>query len=395
LKVVILNNDFRVYWKGRLIYLRQYLTAQKIDFHAIELFGKGSPYSFDEYNNSLNWWSCLFADNSASELSISNIQSSLFKKLDAINPDVIIAPSIVFFAGALGIRWAKKNRKKFIMFDDATPGQVKRNFIVQWVKNLIFEQVNGFWFPTKGYFNEFSYLSNKGVHFFYGFNSIDNSFFKLSGKPLLNHKTIICVARLVPVKNLDTLIKAWQVIESLNTGYRLAIVGNGPEYHALNTLKLDLNLKTVDFLGIIANENLLEFYSKADAFILPSLSESWGLVVNEAMAAGLPVLLSHNINASKYLLKEGVNGYGFDPLNVADIAQVIKKYIDTDITSKQLMSANSLEIIDDMSYEKMGIQLAKALQIITEQKYKRPSFLAAQIINTWNGRYNTTGWDKL
>ena len=113
MKVVLLNNDLRVYWKGRLVYLRNFLGSKKINLYAIELFGKGSPYSFDDYDNEEKWWTCMFPQNSAGELSKEDIRKGVFSTLDKINPDVVIASSIVFFAGALGIRWAKKNKKKF------------------------------------------------------------------------------------------------------------------------------------------------------------------------------------------------------------------------------------------------------------------------------------------
>jgi glycosyltransferase involved in cell wall biosynthesis len=395
LKVLILNNDFRVYWKGRLVYLQRFLASQNISFYAIELFGNGSPYSFDTYDNNESWWTCLFPQNSSEELSKKDIEKALFLQLDKINPDIIIASSIVFYAGALGIRWAKKRKKKFVMFDDARHSQFKRKFLIQWVKDLIAEQADGFWFPSKNYYEAYAYFHNKGVSFFYGFNCIDNKLFKFEGEKQSHHKTIICVARLVPIKNIDNLLKSWQLIEKNNSDYKLVIIGDGPEYDILNQLKSDLNLKAVEFLGAIDNEVIPRYYFNAGAFILPSLSESWGLVVNEAMAAGLPVLLSHNVNAAKDLLKEGINGFGFDPLDVNSMADAISKYINSDIQAKKSMSNSSLEIIDLMSYENMGVQLFDALISIKQQKNKRPGLLASLVINLWYGRYNKSGWDKL
>ena len=395
MKVLILNNDFRVYWKGRLVYLQRFLTSKKISFYAVELFGNGSPYSFDAYDNNETWWTCLFPENSSDELSKTDIEKALFSALDKIEPDIIIASSIVFYAGALGMRWAKRHKKKFVMFDDARHLQFKRQFLVQWVKNRITEQSDGLWFPSKDYYNDYSYFHNKGILFFYGFNCIDNKKFKLTEKKQLDHKVIICVARLVPVKNFDNLLRSWQIVEERKSNYKLIIIGDGPEYDHLIKLRSDLNLNTVEFLGAIDNENVAGYYFNADAFILPSLSESWGLVVNEAMATGLPVLLSDQINAAKDLLKEGVNGFGFNPLDVNNMADAISKYIDLDIEKKELMSNKSLNIIDSMSYEKMGLQLLDALISIQQQKNKPPGVLASFIINLWYGRYNKAGWDKL
>ena len=145
----------------------------------------------------------------------------------------------------------------------------------------------------------------------------------------------------------------------------------------------------------MGNDKLPAYLGSADAFVLPSFSETWGLVVNEAMAAGLPVLLSRTVNAANDLLKDSVNGFGFDAFDTGDIARAILQYIRLDEHTKDLMSAASLQIIDSMSYQKMGLQLMAALLTISATKYKTPGFIAAAIIANWHGRYNTSGWDKL
>ena len=124
-------------------------------------FWQRLSYSFDTYENKEQWWTCLFPDKSYDEISISEIRETFLNKLNAINADVVIAGSIVFFAGALGLRWAKNNRKKFIMFDDAKPSQIKRNFFVQWVKDLITRQIDGLWLPSKDYDEAYLKLIDK------------------------------------------------------------------------------------------------------------------------------------------------------------------------------------------------------------------------------------------
>ncbi len=392
LKVVILNNDFRVYWKGRLVYLRQFLADQAISFNAIELFGRGSPYAFDAYDNKEAWWTCLFPANSAGELTSKEIRKALFAALDHLDPNIVIAPSIVFYAGALGIRWAKKRDRKFIMFDDATPAQFRRNPVVQWVKDTIIRQSDGLWFPSPRYYAAFPLLRRAGIHFFSGFSCINNRHFKPAEKNGLNHHLLLCVARLVPIKNLDNLLKAWQQVERQSTGYRLVIIGDGPEREALKKSESGFGLTTVDFAGAADNRELPGYYAGADAFILPSLLECWGLVVNEAAAAGLPLLLSHTINAGGDLLEEGVNGFAFDPLDTGSIAEAILTYIALTPGAKRRMSENSLRIVDAMSYEQMGMQLTEALHSIAGSSRHPAGILAATVRNLWPGRYDTTAW---
>lgn len=384
-----------MYWKGRLLFLRKFLATKNIDFYAIEFFGKGSPYSFDNYENQEQWWSCLFPDNSYEEISISKIRETFQLKMDEINPDIVIGGAIVFFAGALGIRWAKNNHKKFIMFDDAKPSQVKRKLIVRTIKNLIIRQVDGLWLPSKDYDKAFLELVHKNTILFHGYNCIDNELFRFKEKKEMNFTTIVCVARLVPIKNIDYLLRAWNIIEQRRPDYKLVIIGDGPEFVSLNELTLKLGLKTVFFLGAVNNRDIPTYFNNSVAFVLPSLSESWGLVVNEAMAAGLPILISNKINASNALLQEGVNGFSFEPSDIENIAEKISQFIELNLIDKIKMSDSSLEIINRMNYENMGDELLNAVFNLSHEKVKKLPILALLLINIWHGRYNTAGWNKL
>lgn len=395
MKVVILNNDFRVYWKGRLLYLHRYLASHNIDFFAVEIFGKGSPYAFDGLYDEQSWWTCLFPDKSSADLSKFKIRKAIHSTLDSLKPDIVIGPSIVFFPGALGISWVKSNKKKFIMFDDAKPSQIQRSRVIQTIKNLIISQSDSLWLPSNSYKAEYAFFSNKGTHFFYGFSTIDNDFFRLGANYNAQNKSLVCVARLVSIKNIDSLLRAWQQVEKRNTSYRLIIIGNGPEEEGLKRLNLLLGNTTVDFVNVVDNEALPAYFKSANAFILPSLTETWGLVVNEAMAAKLPVLLSNTINATDDLLDNGVNGFGFNPLDENDIYTAILKFIDLSDEAKQAMSLASAHIIDAFSYERMAAQLLKELKRLLEKPYKKPKLIAGIIIQLWYGRYNTAGWDNI
>ena len=322
------------------------------------------------------------------------IATRLFKVANDLNADVVIGPSIVFYAGALGLRWAKKNNKPFAMFDDGKTSQIKRNLVVQFVKNLLISQADALWLPTPDYDKEYTNDQLKSSIIFYGFDSVDNRLFKNPGKTTLTNKALICVARLVPVKNLDNLLRAWELVQNAGTGYQLIIIGDGPEQENLTSLKDKLRLTSVRFLGALDNSQIAEWYHQADALILASLWESWGLVVNEGMAAGLPLLLSKNVNSGESLLREGDNGYGFAPFNINEMAAAILKYIDLPVPEKERMSQLSLKVIDDMSYDKMGEQLLAALANLKSRNVKRPGKLAQIILGRWNGKYNVGSWDK-
>ncbi|TWR27588.1 glycosyltransferase [Mucilaginibacter pallidiroseus] len=370
------------------------MASNNIALDAIELFGSGSPYEFDTVDNSREWWRCLFPDNSSADLDGRTIKSELFKQLDVLKPDLVIGPSIAFYAGALGLAWAKANGRKFVMFDDAKPEQVKRSWLVQTIKNIITSQADAFWLPSPSYDEYHEKFRNDDTVVFYGFNCIDNDLFKPQNPQPSASKQIVCVARLVPIKNIESLLRAWQEVQNVSD-YKLKIIGNGLEEGKLRRLKANLNLSSVVFTNTVDNENLATHLHNANAFVLPSLSETWGLVVNEAMAAGLPVLLSTHINAATDLLQEGENGYAFNPYDIQSITKAIIKFINLPDNEKGLMSERSVGIIDSMSYHHMGANLLKALKQLETSKFKKPGVVASALIRRWHGRYNTAGWDKL
>lgn len=109
---------------------------------------------------------------------------------------------------------------------------------------------------------------------------------------------VLCAARLVPEKGLDTLAAAAEGLP----GVRVLVAGEGPERRTLES-RAGLSL-----LGSLDAAALREAYAAADVFALLSRREPWGVVVNEAAASGLPLLLSDRVGAAADLLRPGENG---------------------------------------------------------------------------------------
>lgn len=113
----------------------------------------------------------------------------------------------------------------------------------------------------------------------------------------------ICVARLMPVKNLEFLIDVFN-----KNGKSLTIVGRGPLESNLKALAYD----NIHFLGFVENDKLGEVYSEHDVFVLPSKSEVWGLVVDEALYWGLPVVVSDMVGSNIDMVQNPETGLIFD-----------------------------------------------------------------------------------
>ena len=129
--------------------------------------------------------------------------------------------------------------------------------------------------------------------------------------------------------------------------WRLVIVGDGPSRPELESFARDLGLgNRVVFRGFAGYQGLPGIYGLAKAFIHASTKDTWGLVVNEAMAAGLPVLVSEKCGCVSELVKDGVNGFTFDPWRSDEIAQKML-LIHRDSSLSQRMGRESAALIAD------------------------------------------------
>lgn len=122
---------------------------------------------------------------------------------------------------------------------------------------------------------------------------------------------VMCVGRLAPEKNLTDLVSAYQAMRCIQPRTRLVLVGDGPARQALQSACPEAILA-----GSRTGDDLPVHYASADAFLFPSLTETFGNVTPEAMASGLPVL-AYDYAAAAQLIKPGDNGllaaYGAAP----------------------------------------------------------------------------------
>jgi len=141
------------------------------------------------------------------------------------------------------------------------------------------------------------------------YNPVDVSWFDRFAQ---NHRTPVTpghrylyVGQLIERKNIASILRSFAAIK--NDGDTLTIVGDGPLNENLKKLSFGLGIaKSVDFVGQKVQQDLAEFYAKSETLILASSSEVWGLVVNEALASGLHVIVSDVCGVAEFV--RGMNG---------------------------------------------------------------------------------------
>jgi glycosyltransferase involved in cell wall biosynthesis len=180
--------------------------------------------------------------------------------------------------------------------------------------------------------------------------------------------------RFVERKNLGRLIEAYaRYVGSLQEGngaWPLVLLGDGELKEELMALCADLGLPISDcecpenlklhsyklktpsegglvvFAGFRQIADLPAFYAGAGAFVHPALEEPWGLVINEAMASGLPVLSSRNVGAAEELVLDGETGYLFDPMNIEEMADAMAKVEELTPEARSRMGRAAREIVE-------------------------------------------------
>jgi glycosyltransferase involved in cell wall biosynthesis len=140
---------------------------------------------------------------------------------------------------------------------------------------------------------------------------------------------VLYAGSLIPRKDPMTLVEAFGDLSAQCPTARLRIAGSGPLHDPLQQLVQQRSLsKKVDFLGYLQGDALKTAYMASDLFVIPTLGhEGWGVVVQEALAAGLPVIASSRVGAAVDLLEGEQTGEVFTPGNSSILCKVLQKWI--------------------------------------------------------------------
>ena len=178
---------------------------------------------------------------------------------------------------------------------------------------------------------------------------------------------VLFAAKLSQRKHPDDLIRAAAVLADEKIAFHLVIVGAGEEEATLKALVAEHGLTNVTFPGFVNQAALAGVYSACEVFVLPSNDEPWGLAVNEAMAAGLPIVAASGVGCVPDLVIDGRNGASFPVGDVAALAAALRPIL-VDAQLRADMARASVEIISRWSYEQCRQGLQAALDSLPESR---------------------------
>lgn len=289
-------------------------------------------------------------------------------------PDVVVINGYSDAIMREAARWARKWGAGVILFSETTEGDRRRWWVVEEVKrHWVSRHVDCALVGGAAHRRYIMKLGIASERTWKGYDVVDNGYFSRRAEEVgrksaelrdvwrLPGQYFLYVGRLAPEKNLLRLLQAYRLFRESCSGFDLVLVGDGPQRSRLQRFSRSTGIQGLHWLGWMDSSTLPIFYSLAEALVLPSVSEPWGLVVNEAMACSRPVLVSNRCGCAPELVESGRNGFTFDPYNVNELAGVMLK-VAQDGCDRQAMGRASREIISHWSPELFAENLLKAAE---------------------------------
>ncbi|MCH7588950.1 MAG: glycosyltransferase family 4 protein [Chloroflexi bacterium] len=260
-----------------------------------------------------------------------------FQSLVNFHPNIVISGEFGF-RSLITWLYCRLSRAQQIIWSEETPHHAKNTSIFQrQIRRFLAKRSKGFLAWGKQaelYLHSLNIVASKIT---YCAQSVDNDFWstlnisdklQIRDKYNILGKVVLYVGSLIQRKGIEWLIKGWASLpEQIRSHNTLLIVGGGEQESTLKQLVNLTSAQNVIFTGAIPRRNLRQYYAIADVFVFPSLLDVWGLVVNEAMAAGIPVLCSRFAGCADELIIEGVTGNTIDPREINEFASFLAHWL--------------------------------------------------------------------
>lgn len=341
--------------------------------HGIEVAGR-DHYAWNPVQGEFPFHrTTLFRDRDYESLPKTELVRAVRNHLDEIQPDAVAINgwSVPEAMAALG--WCRKHgRIAILMSETFTPS---RSRIKEWVKKRRVRKfdaaiVGGAW--HREYLNRLGFPVHKIA---IGYDAVDNEFFARGADQArsaadalrrqygLPDKYFFANTRFLPRKNIHGLLTAYAEVASKVDGWELVISGSGQMESEWKRVAQELEIADrVRWCGFLQYEQLPTYYGLAACFVHPAHEEPWGLVVNEACAAGLPVIVGNRVGAACELARQGENGYVVDSKSQTQLGNALLQMAAATEAERQAMGACSRRLVNELTPERFGSSLRELIR---------------------------------
>jgi 1,2-diacylglycerol 3-alpha-glucosyltransferase len=335
------------------------------------------------------------------------LRKKMTKALHEADPAVAMIPGWGTPASLIALEWCLQNQRPAIVMSESNAFDEKRYALAESIKRIV---VSLFSAGLAGGQLQMEYLIALGLprnRVFTGYDVVDNEYFRQNADELRSQASevrrkyglpknyFLASARFVPKKNLPTLIRAYAGYRELagnrddgqqtteNRPWDLVLLGDGPLRAVLSSLISDLRLHGhVHLPGFVQYRELPVYYALANVFVHASTTEQWGLVVNEAMATGLPVIVSNRCGCVPDLVAEGKNGFTFDPASVKSLSKLMLDIWRLSNGRREEMQQESRRIVAGFTPAHFATGAQHAIDVAKASKTPRAGLFSSLLIKT-------------
>lgn len=410
-----------IFWRlGPYHHARLNAAGRLLDIYGVEACAAENTYAWDKVDGAESFQRITLTEKSSQEKAWRiELRKRMSVELDRIKPDVVVVPGWSLDDALAAMDWCRRNQVPIITMSESTAWDEPRKPWKEWVKHQVVDLcsaalVGGT--PHKEYIVQLGMPENR---VFLGYDAVDNHYFRekadsvradsttsrLALGSLLAGPFFLASARFIEKKNLPRLLEAYALYrkraESKEQGagrhptseicsasrgpvvpWSLVLLGDGELKPALTGLRSSLGLDDcVHMPGFKQYPELPHYYAHAGAFVHASTTEQWGLVVNEAMASGLPVLVSNRCGCARDLVQEGINGFTFDPYNVEQLAELMLRLSSMLPAQRSMLADASRQIVAEWGPERFAAGVKAAAECALRVGPKKPTFIQKAILN--------------
>lgn len=327
------------YHLARLRALDVRLRAEGVALAALETASADGTYAWREEAGPTPYArACALPGRSAESAPPAETRRAVTAALDRIDADAVAITSYSTPDAHAALAWCRRRGRVAVMMFDSRAEDAERSLWRERIKRALVTQYDAALVagtPQADYAVSLGMPRNR---VFTPLDVVDNAFFRdgavreRAGRGGLG-TSFLSVNRFTERKHVGLLVEAYRRYRAdASAPWPLVLVGDGPLRPALERQAGE----GVTFAGFQQVEALPAYYGAAGAYVHPARADQWGLVVNEAMASGLPVLVSSGAGCARDLVREGETGFTFDPDDAGALAGLLSQ-VASDRTDRERM----------------------------------------------------------
>lgn len=327
------------------------------------------------------------------------VMSDIANRLDKIVPEVVAIAGWASPESYAALNWARRHSRGVVVMSDSRAEDASRNFVREFIKGRIVRSCDAALVAGGRHRDYICSLGMPEHRVRLGYDAVDNAYFEarsdtaraqnetLRDEFELPKRYIFASSRFIDKKNLERMIDAyWQACHGMNDPPDLLIAGDGVNRPKLEAASIRLGSESrVHLPGFFSYDVLPFLYGLAEGFVHIPIYEQWGLVVNEAAAAGLPLVISQECGAATELVQQGSNGWLVPANDTSAVATALRKMMTLGISQRAAMGRTSRAIVAKWGPERFASELVAAALLARTSRTKLSLFDRA-IIRTMSRR---------